>query len=591
MKGMQGCRRHVLAVALALACSGMGAETAPHRRWAIVTSAHGGDRALVDLLTARLSESGDMELLERAAIDVVMKELELSSLFAAKGAAGRLKLGRLLKADALLILGRENLGGKAVVRAVISDCRMGVRLYEEYVQRTRDGAATVDAIAEMAVATQRRFRSGIRLAVGVSHFLSKDLAHDYDYLQASCSHVLSYALASVPGVVVLEIEEARSLRQELETTHLEGVQRIIPLMVEGEYKVNPLVLPEPTVDMAVRFSDGRGLAKIIKKSGLTIADCTPFLSRTVPDAILKTSAMAYVQPLSVDAQFAALVARADAFDQLGDRLHAADLREAALLLKPADVAQRLAAMSNHATFIYKMARTEEDVRAQIARWRTYLRHYRFVAQHDDASPMDRIKRAAGVLYNARRVRSYLTNVNRDAVKDLAELEKARKAFLLNDYAKLIDFEKADPKVIHDGIADTWQRYLVEALRSRLDIRGYHKSDLDFFLHFLENVIPPDQRPSSQLFEVVRGGGPGGIVSATNDGYTRAEYEDYIGKLKASRHTRNRAFGRYMQLRYEWYIVRRRQKPKREMLDEAWAIEALFTKLFPQGYISPAKRTA
>ena len=58
-------------------------------------------------MTAELSHVDDLELVERDKFEVVTKELQLATALESKAAAARLKMGQLLKADALLFLSPE----------------------------------------------------------------------------------------------------------------------------------------------------------------------------------------------------------------------------------------------------------------------------------------------------------------------------------------------------------------------------------------------------------------------------------------------------------------------------------------------------
>ena len=71
----------------------------PLRRWAVLASEELQQAGLSELVTAELSKAKGVELVEREQLAVATKELDLSALLGSANAAGRLKLGRLLKAD------------------------------------------------------------------------------------------------------------------------------------------------------------------------------------------------------------------------------------------------------------------------------------------------------------------------------------------------------------------------------------------------------------------------------------------------------------------------------------------------------------
>ena len=72
----------------------------PWRRWAVISSPEVRTSGLGDLATAELGRVREIELVERDELQKIERELELSQLVAAD-AAGRLKLGKRLRADGL----------------------------------------------------------------------------------------------------------------------------------------------------------------------------------------------------------------------------------------------------------------------------------------------------------------------------------------------------------------------------------------------------------------------------------------------------------------------------------------------------------
>ena len=69
-------------------------------------------------------------------------------------------------------------------------------------------------IASVVNAARQQFADGIRCLIAVSPFVSRDLDHDFDHWQNGFAALVEQALITVPGVTVLELEEARSIGQE-----------------------------------------------------------------------------------------------------------------------------------------------------------------------------------------------------------------------------------------------------------------------------------------------------------------------------------------------------------------------------------------
>ncbi len=141
----------------------MANEQSAYNRWAIVASPDVQKSGLADLLTVKLSAIDGIELVERERLDAAMKELELATMFGAKGAAKRLKLGRMLKADALVLLAREEHGEKTSVRLVVSDCLYGARLHVEYFLEDSSGPEQLAVqCADRVRRVRKRFAGGVR---------------------------------------------------------------------------------------------------------------------------------------------------------------------------------------------------------------------------------------------------------------------------------------------------------------------------------------------------------------------------------------------------------------------------------------------
>jgi hypothetical protein len=118
---------------LAAADDSVAADSGPLRRWAVVGDPAVREAGLSDLVTAELAQLPQVELVEREELQRAIQELELSQLHTAAQPAGRLRLGALVKADALILLSSSKHDGKRFVRVVTCDCVSGARLaYEQF---------------------------------------------------------------------------------------------------------------------------------------------------------------------------------------------------------------------------------------------------------------------------------------------------------------------------------------------------------------------------------------------------------------------------------------------------------------------------
>jgi hypothetical protein len=271
-------------MAAAPASSGDGVAPTAFARWAIVAAPRVQKSGLADLLTVKLAEEPGLTLVERDQIAAGTKELALDQALGAEAAGQRLKLGKLLKADALLFLADAELAaeprdtsqasgqrgpaetsdqpgapqadgprsgrGKAAdagpvargrfTRVVISESTLGARLRTDFLLHD-PGKAEVAAeqIVSLVRDTRSRFPQGVQRIIGVPSFVNRDLTHEYDYLQDQLAYVLQNGLAAWPGQAVLEVEEARAIQRELDIAGNKLAQRIVPCFIEGEYRTTP----------------------------------------------------------------------------------------------------------------------------------------------------------------------------------------------------------------------------------------------------------------------------------------------------------------------------------------------------------------
>ncbi len=349
-------------------------------RWAILGSRALRDARLTDLVTARLSSLGGLELVEREELRSIAAEYALAELGSAGAVGRRLRLGTLLRADRLLLVSRLPRaevadGADDAVRLVIADCLSGARIGHEAWPADTGSEELIAAIVAAVEQTQRRFPEGVARIVGVSHFLSRNLVHDFDHRQAGYAYLLQHALALHPGTAVLEIEEARAVALELSLGTPDGTEdlrgRLVPALVDGEFTVS--VDPGSgvqTVDLVVSMHRGKH-ADEIRKSALPPADVVALLIEELPRQILELDPEE--TRFSVDEQRDWLVARAREFGLVGAWQHSLGLREAALLIDPGNVRLRLDTITEDSLLMCRplpvpvspaRVPTEDEIRAE-----------------------------------------------------------------------------------------------------------------------------------------------------------------------------------------------------------------------------------
>ncbi len=365
---------HRVVVLLAVLCGAVFAADKPARteaaspafhRWAILASPEIRDAGISDLLTAELSKKS-IELVEREQLDAVSREIELSKLFGADAASQRLKVGQLVKADALVLLSLVEHEKKKFVKLVISDCVYGSRLRLDHFSMEADRLDRLaKELADAVTVTRAKFARGVERIVAVSPFLSKNLTHEFDHLQFGFAALLGQALSERPGVAVLEIEEARSIRQELAVTG-DGIKdRIVPLFVEGEFAMSGRS-PDVRVRITLRLSDGQKERRKLERAELTLAQSVEWLTNDIPREIAARPGDVEPSPrFTREQQFEQLARRAEAFSRTAAFAESTALREAALLLNDEDVEQRLWLIAESRRLLNELAVRVHELRATI----------------------------------------------------------------------------------------------------------------------------------------------------------------------------------------------------------------------------------
>jgi hypothetical protein len=331
--------RRVFVVILIALCS--AAALAAPQRWALISTDAVSKTALPDLLTAELSRAADIQLVERDQLAAALKEQEVATLLGAEGKE-RLALGKLLKADVLAILSTETQGEKTVLTVCLADTKTGARLaFQRLPFAASDVMKATGEISALINQMRSRFAGGLKMLVGVPHFLSKDLSHDNDHLQAAFAALLENALYRSPGVAVLEIEEAQWVRRELEIAGERVVARPAVLFVECEYETEREVAAAGGFRVRLRgtITDGRQTIQRFAPGTQPLEGMVKWLGTDLASAVLAAGKQQFV-PADTPAQFRVLTSRADAFAKVGSWEHSLGLREAALLLDGGSIEQR-----------------------------------------------------------------------------------------------------------------------------------------------------------------------------------------------------------------------------------------------------------
>ncbi|MDD3926008.1 MAG: hypothetical protein PHT33_05065, partial [bacterium] len=282
-----------------------------------------------------------IKLLERNQIELVFKEQELSLMLSPEGGSSRVKAGRLLKADLLVLLKAVERNGEdgrklRYIEVVVSETGMGLRLVigsvvlVDVVDIIEGDAAALEVMIRSGL---KKYKEGIKEICAVPPFISDDLTRDYDYLQEAYAVLTEQALLRQPGVVVVELEEARAISRELELTgDGAAVRRNLPLYVLGRYRHNGLGT-ELRVGIGLELKRGEAKLQADEKKQVKPEEAAAYIGRSTQSMLTAVSGLDPAKP-DPEMEVRQLAERGRSFLHIGSYKEALSLFEAGLLLKP-----------------------------------------------------------------------------------------------------------------------------------------------------------------------------------------------------------------------------------------------------------------
>src|SRR4051812_24300795 len=163
------------------------------------------------LLEAKLFVDDSATWVERASIDKILKEQKLQAMFSPQGVGERVKLGKLLKADVLVMVRPVKGAETPTLEVIVSETASGLRLMRGAVPAT--GRTSDDVAALLAAVKGGIARHGEKIAevVAVPPFVSNDLEFTHDYLKGALAKLAEAEALGRKGVVVVELAEAEAL--------------------------------------------------------------------------------------------------------------------------------------------------------------------------------------------------------------------------------------------------------------------------------------------------------------------------------------------------------------------------------------------
>ena len=315
----------VLTVVL-LAGSACLAET----RLAVIASKAEETEQLAPLVELQLGKKQGIVLLEREMLKQILSEQELQALMTAEGTSKRIALGKLLKADVLVILRGEK-KPRPHARVVICETQRGLRFCNQPVEFSQSLEADADAVLKLVDRAVEKRQQAITDIVAVPPFVNNTLAYEGEQLKGACARLVEETLLGRPGVLVVELAEARAVAQELAVSNAPAIERRLPLYLMGEYRLDAKD-GKKTVSLKLRLLRGTTELELRQKDG-AMAEM-PKLLREEAGAMLSKALGRAIEPPDPEMEARQLLERAKLFARLADPEEALALTEAALLLRP-----------------------------------------------------------------------------------------------------------------------------------------------------------------------------------------------------------------------------------------------------------------
>lgn len=282
------------------------------------------------LFESELLKLSDVELLERASVQEILKEQKLQAALTAGANAERMRLAKLLKADVLVTLQAQQ-KPTPHARLVIFEARQGLRLYHEPFSPGKVTDDVKKLIPAVKTALER-FRSPRREIVAIPSLLDASLTFEQNHLGSAIARVIEQNLLSRPEVLVVELEEAHSISREAELSGMAIEARVLPLYLIGEYHFATRV-ENRIVSYKLEIKRGAKVLDTQKNDGVPVDQ---FVASIQSDALkLLDKAIGKSAPaIDPEIENKQLLNRASDLQLIGDYQNALELIEAALVVKP-----------------------------------------------------------------------------------------------------------------------------------------------------------------------------------------------------------------------------------------------------------------
>lgn len=344
---------------LALTCLVVPLPAAESVRVAVIPA--GGKQVppagIVDLVTAEMSQQEGTVLLDRQDLSKVLQEQDLAILSTAASVSQRVKLGRLIGADVMVLISTHQMP-TLHYQVVTSETQRGLRLRYSLIPSSGTPAdLSRSIIQDVRQALQKRAEP-LKGICAVLPFVSRDMAGTHSHLQTAYARMLEELLLRIPGVIVVEMAEAKALSDELSLTG-KAVEREFPLYLMGEFRHET---SNPAIPPFVRIAASRG-SRTLASRDLPNAQPTNAVSflRQATTEIIDTLITAPAPKGNLELECRSLGQRGQLMFSIGHYEEAAQLAEASLLLDSRQCDVQYLAMNAYGRCSFQKTRTPEDI--------------------------------------------------------------------------------------------------------------------------------------------------------------------------------------------------------------------------------------
>lgn len=235
-------------------------------------------RALSDLLTTDLSKAAGVQVVERAEIDRVLAEQKLTAGGLVE-TASRIQLGRLLKADGLVLIRKDDARQtRVLVRTVETKSGFLAGYYQYPLNNVTMDKLTGDASAEIRTSLHKLRADPAKMQrVAISRIGNATLRADYDWLESEVSVLLAMTFSAEPGVLLME---RRQLGEALNEANLTGDKSELKsgnVLIDGEVALSYGQTPKDgsvPIVMILRFRNAtlKEIGRVSREGHLTDLD-------------------------------------------------------------------------------------------------------------------------------------------------------------------------------------------------------------------------------------------------------------------------------------------------------------------------------